>query len=136
MNRQTEKQLANLKPFQKGETGNPEGRPSGTFGLTKMLRTALQGDQTLIADGELLDDSGQPTGKMVKVRMKMPRAEAIVSRVIHKAATGDMKAVEFVYDRIEGKARQTVTVNGNIFDGEDRGTAKFGVKEIRDAARD
>ena len=114
----TEKSKANLKPpWQPGESGNPSGRTPGTFGLTKLLKQALQNDQYVVFEGELLDEEGHPTGKFAKVRARMPKAETIVNRVISKASGGDMRAVEFVYDRIEGRAKQTIYSDTTISAG-------------------
>ena len=39
---------------------------------------------------------------------------AIVSKVIERAKAGDMKAIEHIWDRMEGKAPQTINLDADI----------------------
>ena len=39
---------------------------------------------------------------------------AIVAKVIEKAREGDMKAIEHIWDRMEGKAPQTINLDADI----------------------
>ena len=74
----------NLKPFEKGVSGNPGGRPKWKQ-VTELLKQEL-GEEKIIA---LLDV------------------------VYEKALGGDMRAVEFIADRLEGKVAQRVSVSTN-----------------------
>lgn len=66
---------ANLRPpWQKGQSGNPGGRPKDV--LTQALRKKLSDDE----------------------------ADGILAIVIRLAKQGDMRAVQLLWDRMEGRA--------------------------------
>ena len=71
----------NLKPFKKGQSGNPGGRPKWKH-LTEML----------------------------KREENQPKLEALVRVGYDKALEGDMRAVEFIADRLEGKVATRLQV--------------------------
>lgn len=74
----------NLKPFKKGQSGNPKGRPVGS----KNLKTVLT---------ELLA-AKDPTGEW---------ANPIAIKLIKEAfENGNYKAIVEIIDRIEGKSRE------------------------------
>ena len=60
------------KPFEKGQSGNPRGKPKGTRHRT-----------TILAEKLMADD-----------------AEAVVTAVIEAAKSGDMQAARIILDRI------------------------------------
>ena len=70
-------QRPRVKPFQKGQSGNPNGRPAGS---RNRLTLALEE----LMDGEI---------------------EAITRKVIDTAKGGDMAAIRFVMDRVLPPAR-------------------------------
>lgn len=74
------------KPFPKGVSGNPKGKPKGTVHLSTILQKSLQ------------NGSGY----------------AIVNKVVEMAKSGNIKAIELVWSRIEGKPAQAmgITTNG------------------------
>ena len=84
-----EKSLANLKPFQPGQSGNPSGRPKNTLtgAYRKMLDKPFPGD---------------PEGRTF--------AEVIAEAVGMKAARGDERAAKEIEDRVMGRARQHITL--------------------------
>lgn len=109
--------IPNNKPFKKGQSGNPNGRPRKLPELDKLLADVL---------GEEKDG--------------VSAAEAILKALRLKASKGDVRAAEIILDRAYGKARQTIeqhnTHNVNILnidpldDSTDNGTPKnSGVKE-------
>ncbi len=104
--------LDNLKPAWKpGQSGNPNGRPPGTFGLTNILRETINnGLNFQIYTGELINEKNEPTGKTVRIRVQHPTGKAIASKVLKMAAKGNMRAIEFVFDRLEGKQTQPIEV--------------------------
>jgi hypothetical protein len=85
------RRLTNLKPFQPGQSGNPNGRPKSS--LTSILREQLQKED--------------PAGPE-----KQSFAESIVRQVIEKAARGDLRAIELLWSRLEGKPVQPLDLEG------------------------
>lgn len=88
--------LANLKPFRKGVSGNPNGRPK-TITLSEAYR------QTLAA--QMPDDASSRT-----------YAQAIAEMVIDAAVKGNVAAARELADRTEGKPKQAIDVTANILD--------------------
>jgi hypothetical protein len=79
--------LANLKPpWKPGQSGNPNGRPGDalTLDLHKIL-----GDEW---------------------RAGLTIGEHIVWQVVKRALRGNLAAISFVWDRLEGKPRQALDV--------------------------
>lgn len=88
------KNLAALgKPFQfqKGTSGNPAGRKPSD--LNKLLAQFVQ----------KTPDGG-----------KEPWKALIIKRVVALAVQGDMEAVKFIWDRLEGKAALSVSISGSV----------------------
>lgn len=84
-----DKRLNNLKPFAKGQSGNPKGRPKGIKNWSSIV-------QQLLADEKLID-------KVVKTKPSywddLPNqnaANAIVVTMIIKAMQGDQKAADWL----------------------------------------
>ncbi len=82
----------NLKPWPKGISGNPGGRPRKTP-LTDVCRELL----------------GKP---VPNDRSGRTYAEAIAERLAKKALAGDVRAAREIADRAEGKARQAMELTG------------------------
>jgi hypothetical protein len=85
----------NLKPFEKGVSGNPGGRPHWKQ-VTELMKTETNQEKLAV----------------------------IVDKVFDLALEGNMRAVEFIADRLEGKVAQRVEVTTNdqpikVFDIED-----------------
>jgi hypothetical protein len=74
----------NLKPFEKGVSGNPGGRPKWKH-VTELMKTETNQEKLAV----------------------------IVDNVFDLALEGNMRAVEFIADRLEGKVTQRVTVTTN-----------------------
>lgn len=81
----------NLKPFPKGKSGNPNGRPKKIPELDKLLADVL-GDEK---DG-------------------ITAAQAILMALRKKAASGDVRAAEVLLERAYGKPRQGLDIAGNL----------------------
>jgi hypothetical protein len=67
--------------FPKGRSGNPAGRPRGKKNLATLLSNAL--DQQII-----VVESGR--------RKKISKREAIVTQLVNKSASADLKATQIV----------------------------------------
>lgn len=87
--------VANLKPFPKGVSGNPGGRPKSAT-LSEAIRAKL----AEIAPG----------------KSEQTVAEVIAAALCFQAAKGNVLAAKEIADRTEGKARQSVDVDMNVRD--------------------
>ena len=83
--------IPNNKPFKKGQSGNPNGRPRKIPELDKLLADVL---------GEEKDG--------------LTAAEAILKALRLKATKGDVRAAEVLLDRAYGKASQKIENTINI----------------------
>ena len=72
----------NLKPFEKGASGNPGGRPKWKQ-VTELMKTETNQEKLAV----------------------------IVDNVFDLALEGNMRAVEFIADRLEGKVAQRVELS-------------------------
>ena len=72
----------NLKPFEKGVSGNPSGRPKWKH-VTEVMKQELDEDKLI----------------------------SMVHMVYDLAMEGNMRAVEFIADRLEGKVAQRVELS-------------------------
>ena len=68
----------NLIPFKKGESGNPNGRKNAYTDLIK--------DFSFLKVGE------------------KERREIVISKLFQLAEKGDLRAIQFIIERLEGKA--------------------------------
>lgn len=82
--------LQNLRPWRKGQSGNPAGRPKDTL-LFQERRKFLAGPL-----------SAEEYDRLVTV---------IAKKVFERAVSGDVRASVEIRNRIEGRARRIVTVN-------------------------
>jgi hypothetical protein len=87
----------NLKPFPKGQSGNPNGRPKGVPNTATRLRRILEltNQKKNIANGKIEE---------------FTVAEQMDMALIKKALRGDVVAYREIIDRLEGKAKQSLEV--------------------------
>lgn len=78
------------RPFQKGESGNPNGRPPKEWTWRSLLLEAA----------EEAGENGEPVKKLI--------AKALVK----KAMMEDVSAIKEFGDRIDGKSKQGVELSG------------------------
>jgi hypothetical protein len=64
--------------FKKGQSGNPKGRPKGTFNLATVLGKALRERVVINENGE---------------RRTITKLEAAAKQLVNKAASGDLTAL-------------------------------------------
>lgn len=88
---------SNLIPAKKGEIRNPWGR-HGKDGLGGRTSKSLK--ELLI---EKINEIDEETGKSV--------SELIIEQGLRQAKRGDLKFIEMLWDRLEGKPRQSIDQN-------------------------
>ncbi len=81
--------------WEKGKSGNPKGRPKKEYCLTDILK-----EQGNIADVET------PAGMIT-------RKNAIAKKLWAMAMSGDVAALKYLYDRVDGKPMQQIEANIN-----------------------
>lgn len=89
----------NLKePWKPGDPSpNPAGRPKGSRNLSTILREMLEEEIEVNIDG-------------VKERKKLQ--DLIIRKLIKKANDGNLRAIEQIFDRVEGKPNQKIQQDG------------------------
>jgi hypothetical protein len=95
-NEARKRRLANLKPFKKGVSGNPNGRPK-SLTLSEAFRRQLS--QPVPGDEQ---------GRTF--------AEVIAARLCYEAARGDVGAAREIADRTEGKPKQALDLDLKVTD--------------------
>ena len=81
------------KPFQKGVSGNPKGRPPKGAALTEILNSKLDA----VKGGKL-------------------RREIIAEKLLELAESGDFYALKYVFDRTDGRPKESVELSGGAID--------------------
>ena len=79
-----------LTPWKPGQSGNPGGRPPNPESITNLMRQA---------------------GDMVGVDGRL-RKQALVEMLWRKAEKGDLRAAEYIVDRLEGKPKERQEITG------------------------
>lgn len=79
----------NLKPFPKGKSGNPNGRPKKIPELETLLRNAL---------GE-------------EDRNGLTAIDRILRAIVQQAESGDFKAAEYLLNRVYGKPKESASIS-------------------------
>jgi Family of unknown function (DUF5681) len=90
----SEKELANLKPFQPGQSGNPSGRPKGTTIMTDAYFRAL-------------------SKKIANDKEGRTYADAVAEKLMALMLKGDVRCASEVTDRLQGKAPQALALGGD-----------------------
>lgn len=96
-----DKRLDNLKPFKKGESGNPNGRPKGSLNYATKMRKAI----------ELIAESQHSTPEEIE--------ELIYRTGIKEALKGDYQFYRDYMDRNHGRPVQPtdITTQGQAMQG-------------------
>lgn len=90
------KGLANLKPFKKGESGNPKGRPEGARNRSTVLK-------------ELLATECDFTNPLTFKKERAELEKQLMVALIAKGKRGDVQAIREILDTVYGKAAQPIT---------------------------
>lgn len=104
------------RPFEKGQSGNPGGRPSGTS-ITAKVRLLLgtQAPPKLVA--RIVKGTKKEPGVQGYNITELPdvqMADIVALLVVHLAVMGDLDAIKLVWAYMDGKPRETVDVTGSI----------------------
>ncbi len=88
----TGKNRGNDGKFLPGVSGNPSGRPSESFSITKIIKEKLQE----IPKGE-----------------KITYAELIIEQILIRASAGDPRMIKQIWEYIDGKPREILEYQGD-----------------------
>jgi hypothetical protein len=91
------------RPFQKGTSGNPNGRPKKGDSMADICNELLSAKSIRLT---ITPQEGTPIKKLIKSQKSIRHAVAVIQ--IEKALAGDMPAVNFLTDRSEGRPAQTI----------------------------
>lgn len=81
----------NLTPFKPGVSGNPNGRPKKEYCLTDILK-----------------EQGNIEDAVNEVGTKVSRKNAIAEKLWGMATGGDVVAIKYLMDRVDGKPLQQI----------------------------
>src|SRR5688572_14262956 len=84
----------NLTPYKPGQPGNPAGKRKGTKNLSSILKKILKGKVEWS-----LDD-----GTLIKCEYR----EAIIRRLLWEAYWGNVRAIQEIFNRTEGKVKEAI----------------------------
>lgn len=95
--------LKNLKSVKPGEVRNPKGKKKGTLNSSTIIRQMLESKETIM-------------DPIKRRERKATQMEIMLMKMLELARKGNMKAVELLLDRLEGKPKQVseIQVPGGI----------------------
>ena len=93
--------------FQKGRSGNPKGRPRGKKNMSTLLSAALDAAIIIVENGR---------------RKKISKREAIITQLVNKSASADLKATQIVLAMLQDvEARADDSSDSAAFTEADQG---------------
>jgi hypothetical protein len=100
----------NLHPFKPGYDSRRDksGRKPKRI-VTDLIIKELKSQEDIIIEGyDVL------TNQLTKVRVPMPTLKQIVQQLLRQAKKGNMRAVEIILERVEGKVMQPIEGDFNL----------------------
>ena len=92
--------------FQKGQSGNPSGRPKGSKGISDVIAAALSETVTVTMNGK---------------RHKITKWQAACTQMANQAASGDAKAAKLMIELLhQSEARDDLRAHGSGVAAHDR----------------
>lgn len=91
---------SNLKPFKKGQSGNPSGRPKGSLNRSTIAR-------------KWLDTHNDSINPITQVTEQLTQEDLMTLALIKKANKGDVQAYKQLMDSAYGKATASVDINSS-----------------------
>jgi|ERR1051326_1134559 hypothetical protein len=95
------KRVANLKPFQPGQSGNPAGRPEGTKNRATVLK-------------ELLEMVSDFTNPLTLQKQTATLETQVLVALVAKAKRGDVTAIREILDTVYGKVSDKQELSGSV----------------------
>jgi Family of unknown function (DUF5681) len=95
------KRLANLKPFKKGESGNPAGRPEGSLNRGTTLKKWLYGDASF-------------TNPLTLQKAIGTVEDHVILALLKRATAGNIPAIKEVLDSVYGKNPELLTADVDV----------------------
>lgn len=87
--------------FKPGQSGNPAGRPKGLLSWRNTIKEAA------MREIEMMEKS---TGKKITKTLN----QIIAEKLVEKARMGDIQAIKEYGDRTDGKAHQSINLEGDL----------------------
>lgn len=103
--KKTNKGWANLKPAKKGEVRNPKGRGKGVLDFRTRVEMAID----FLTDEFVKKHNSNPVNKDKQItKDDVDIMGDVFSQYVNMARNGNLKAMDSLFDRAYGKAKQTV----------------------------
>ena len=83
-------------PFKQGKSGNPKGRPKKGETMTDLIREKLELPKT--------------------TREKLTRKEKIIEKLFILAEAGDLSAIKYLMDRVDGRPTESIELSDGAVD--------------------
>ena len=85
---------------------NPRKQKGTKHPFSKQLITELESEREIIVEGILIEND-EARGR-AKIKVVMPTLKMVTAQLLKAAAKGNLKAMEMVMDRVEGKPLQKI----------------------------
>jgi hypothetical protein len=81
--------------FKTGQSGNPQGRPTGTLNIATVLQRTLR-------EKMVINENGR--------RKTVTKGEAAIKQLVHKATSGDLKALQLLATLVRSAEERGIKV--------------------------